>query len=50
MHLIIALSGKQGQRNTRKNLPLILAELSSLRAESQLRIAAQCCQMSISRS
>jgi TatD DNase family protein len=38
------LAGKQGQRNTPENLPLILAELSKLRTESQDEIAAQCCQ------
>lgn len=38
------LAGKQGQRNTPENLPLILAELSELRTESQDEIAAQCCQ------
>lgn len=39
--------GKQGERNSPENLPLILAELAKLRSESADEIATQCSQNAI---
>lgn len=36
------LFGRQGKRNTPENIPLILAELATLRTESKEEIAVQC--------